>query len=107
MEIRVNWRAAIMFGSNGNVLQGRAQRIGRSKALISVDRNLSTGGHCELALMPPRELPNGDAPQVRGRAEILCSVLAADMFQITVRWLDMDENSKRLLEEKLQSAARK
>jgi hypothetical protein len=107
MEIRVNWRAAIMFGNNGNVLQGRAQRIGRSKAMISVDRNLPAGGHCELALLPPRELPHGAAPQVRGRAEILCSVLAADQFQITVRWLDMDENSKRLLEEKLQSAARK
>jgi hypothetical protein len=107
MQIRVNWRAAIMFGSNGNVLQGRAQRIGRSKALISVDRNLPAGGYCELALMPPCEQPGGNAPQMRGRAEILCSVLAADMFQITVRWLDMDENSKRLLEEKLQSAARK
>jgi hypothetical protein len=44
---------------------------------------------------------------MRGRAEILCSVLTADQFQITVRWLDMDDNSKRLLDEKLQAAARK
>lgn len=107
MEIRVNWRAALVFGSGGRVLQGRAQRIGRNKALISVDRNLPTGGHCELALMPPREQPDGNAPQVRGRAEILFSVLSADQFQITLRWLDMDDNSKRLLDEKIQSAARK
>ena len=107
MEIRVNWRAALVFGSGGRVLQGRVQRIGRNMALVSVDRNLPTGGHCELALMPPVEQPGGTTPQVRGRAEILLSVLSVDQFKIALRWLDMDDNSKRLLDEKLQSAARK
>ncbi|GAB5606261.1 hypothetical protein [Sideroxyarcus sp. TK5] len=107
MEIRAYWRAVIRLGNGGAVLQARTQHVGRHKAVLSVGRNLPAGGQCELALMPPRAEPEGESLQVRGRAEIVTSVLASEQFKITVRWLDMDENSKRLLEEKLQAASGK
>ncbi|MFH2135563.1 MAG: hypothetical protein ABII81_10390 [Pseudomonadota bacterium] len=107
MEMRAYWRALISIGNGVAVLQARTQQVGMNKAVLNVERYLPAGGHCELALMPPREYPDGEIRQVRGRAEILTSVLASEQFKITVRWLDMDDNSKRLLDEKLQAASKK
>ncbi|MDD2701035.1 MAG: hypothetical protein PHH36_07315 [Sideroxydans sp.] len=101
------WRAALAFGSDGNILQGRTYRIGRNKAVLSVDRNLPAGGRCKLILMPPKESIDGEVSKVYANAEIETSVLASDHFQITVRWLDMDEMSKRVLDEKISSASTK
>lgn len=107
MEMRAYWRAVIDIGNGRTVLQARTQHVGKHKTVLNVERNLPAGGHCELALLPPREHPDGDVPQVRGRAEIVTSVLSSDQFKITVRWLDMDDNSRRLLDEKLQAASKK
>lgn len=107
MEMRAYWRAFISIGNGGTVLQARTQHVGKNKAVLNVERYLPAGGHCELALLPPREYPDGEITQVRGRAEIVTSVLASDQFKITVRWLDMDDNSKRLLDEKIQTALKK
>jgi len=103
-ELRVNWRAEIKMGKA--VLGGRTSRLFKDKVTLNVDRNLRPGGHCELALLSPKETPDGEQRKVCGRAEILTSVLSIGQFQITVRWLDLDNESRQLLDEKIQAASR-
>jgi hypothetical protein len=106
-EARVYWQTKIVLGKEGEIVHGRAHRVSKESAVISLDRNLTPGERCKLALMLPKESLDCEPLHVIGNAEVVMSVLSSMQFQITVRWLDMDESSKNKLSEQILKIAGK
>lgn len=100
--IRTSWRAAIVLGEGERVIHGRARRVGRSVVTVGTEHSLRPGYRCTLALILPRGTPGAAGQVVEGKAEVVVSVLSGMQFDITVKWLEMDDYCRRLLDEQLQ-----
>lgn len=100
--IRTSWRAALVLGDGERVIHGRARRVGRSVVTVGADHDLRPGHRCTLALILPKEAPGAAGQVVKGKAEVVVSVLTGMQFDITVKWLEMDDYCRRLLDEQLQ-----
>lgn len=100
-SVRVYWRAAIMLGDGDRVIPCRSRHVSRLGVTVGTERHLPPGHRCTLALILPQEIPGTAGQVVEGKAEVVTSVLAGMHFDITVRWLEMDDYCRRLLDEQI------
>jgi hypothetical protein len=100
-EVRVNWRAAVVPANGGNPVFGYANKLGKSRATVRMDRNLPLGCQCELVLMLPKA--SVDAPNifVEGESVVSASVLSEMQFHITFDWVELKGSGGALLAARL------
>lgn len=90
-----------MLAEGEQVIYGRSRYVGRDGVTLGTDHNLRPGHQCKLAIMLPKDDPNEAMKVVQGRGEVVTSVQSEAQFQITVKWLELDEYCNRLLGEQL------
>lgn len=105
-EIRVNWRTAVLLEDSDAAVWGHVCRIGKGRAVVRMDRNLSSGLRCRLVLA----LPKNDVAEPNCFVEADCivsdSVHSMMQFHVTLDWLEMKGNGETLLQERLNAHKR-
>lgn len=99
-EVRVSWRAAVLPRDGSPAIFGHLCRVGQSRAVVRMDRNLAPGQRCSLVMLLPKS--DVDEPNRFVEADCIVSdVLHSRMqFHITLDWQELKGDGSELLQQR-------
>jgi len=95
----VCWPAVIWSDAGGGPIYGRSHRLTSGTIVMEIEHNLPLGMCCTVMLKLPKSWPDEAGRFIRGRGEVVSSVLTSLNFKIMFKWLELKGNSEAILNE--------
>lgn len=100
-EMLVSWRAVIFAEKETQSICGQLSKIGKDRAVVSVERNVLPGSRCTLSVSLPKPGEDGKTQYLEAQGIVAISVQRAMTFHLTLRQLELKHDGESLLNDYL------
>lgn len=90
---------AVIWSEAGGPIYARSHRLASDLVVMELEHNFTIGMYCTVILKLPKSRPDEGERFIRGRVEVVSSVLSALNFKVTFKWLEFKGDGEAILNE--------